>query len=309
MKRNINIACGTDKNYLQHTAVMLCSLFENNKNFFFEVYIFTDAKRNITKEFSDFVNDYGHKVNIIVVDNDRFKKLPLRPGYPYAAYYPLFIPELLPKELEKIIFFDSDIVINKEISELWNINIDKKPIAAVRDYLVLKSPTQLSRLNNILKIKEYQYFNSGVLVFNLNLLRNDNFTEKCLCWAYENYNEIEHVDQDVMNAVIAGKWLRLPPKYNASYFLNDEDSCFSKIWSQSEVMEARKKSVVTHYLGHCKPWHYQCKYEVGKYLKYLKKTSWRDFKYKERNIFSFVEKHFANNYYIRKILSLIETTS
>ncbi|MCP3966862.1 MAG: glycosyltransferase family 8 protein [Lentisphaerae bacterium] len=296
MNNAISIACGTDKNYVQHAAVMLCSLFENNKDASFNVYILTEAEENISKAFLDFVDDYGHKVNIIVMHTEEIKKLPLMPGYPHAVYYPMFLPELLPRELEKIIYFDTDIVINGDISELWDIDLGSKPLAAVRDYLVLKSPVQLRQLKNTIKIKEDQYFNSGSLVFNLDLLRNENFTEKCLCWAHKNLNQIMYPDQDIMNAVTAGNWLRLPPKYNASHFLGDADNCFFNIWSQSEILEARKKPVVIHYIGRCKPWHYKCTYEVGKYFKYLEKTPWRDFKYTDKTILTFIKKYFLSYY-------------
>ncbi|MCP3966861.1 MAG: glycosyltransferase family 8 protein [Lentisphaerae bacterium] len=296
MNNAISIACGTDKNYVQHAAVMLCSLFENNKDASFNVYILTEAEENITKTFFDFVNSYGHKVSIILIDTDEIKKLPLRFNHTHAVYYRMFLPDLLPRELDKVIYFDTDIAINGNISELWEIDLGGNHLAAITN--PMRTKAELRQLKEVIQVRDGEYFNSGVLVLNLNKLRDERFSKKCFIWAKNNFNKIMYCDQDVMNAVVAGNWLSLPLKYNLGHAMIEPYLFLNTYWTKHEVLEARKAPVIIHYIGPCKAWHYKCRYKykyINKYFEYIKKTPWRDFKYKDKNIFSFIEKHIINN--------------
>ena len=123
MKERYNILCATDDNYVPYCGIMLTSLFENNKELKLYIYILaehlSDRSRN---EFATLARNYNQKIEIITVNNDTLKDCPIRIGdyVSIATYYRLLAPILLPSEIDKVLYLDCDIIINDNISELYN---------------------------------------------------------------------------------------------------------------------------------------------------------------------------------------------
>ena len=57
-----------------------------------------------------------------------------------GALYRLFVPQVLPNTVNKIIYLDSDLIVNLDIKELWQIELDDKILAAVPEILTFKTP-------------------------------------------------------------------------------------------------------------------------------------------------------------------------
>ena len=132
-----------------------------------------------------------------------------------AALYRLLIPQLLPAEIEKIIYLDSDIIVDTDINELWKIALDGKIFAAVPESsngIPVKEFVPLCLKGFV---KPENYFNSGVMVIDLkifrgeekNLMRGVAFTGK--------FPELVCLDQDVLNYLFSKNYLKLPEKFNA----------------------------------------------------------------------------------------------
>jgi lipopolysaccharide biosynthesis glycosyltransferase len=94
----------------------------------------------------------------------------------------LLITEILPNNVEKTIYLDCDIIVNKDISELWNIRVDNYLAGCVN-------------LGN-------NYFNSGEMLLNLYELRKFNFYNKWKKYIEDNLDKIDCYDQSILNAVI-----------------------------------------------------------------------------------------------------------
>jgi lipopolysaccharide biosynthesis glycosyltransferase len=84
-----------------------------------------------------------------------------------------------------------------------------------------------------------QYFNSGVIVIDLEAWRHRQIQAKAQRVAEENYDLLDQMDQDALNIVLAGDWLVLDSKWNTSK--GKADSNFS--------------DGIIHFLGKVKPWH------------------------------------------------------
>ncbi|MCP3965131.1 MAG: glycosyltransferase family 8 protein [Lentisphaerae bacterium] len=292
-----------------HTAVMLCSLFENNSNYFFKVYILTESKGNITDNFLRFINQYDHKINILLIDIEKINKFPLFFGHTHAVYYRLFLDQLLPGDLDKVIYLDTDIIVNEKIIELWNVDLGKHYLAAVLNCFYFKK--DIIRIENDLKINEDEYFNSGVLVLNLKKLREINFSKQCGEWIRENHSKILYCDQDVINAVTAGNWLRLHPKFNAGLVFIEPYNILTKYWTNEEIEVAKKEPILIHFIGPNKPWLYMCEHNYKDlYFKFLKKTQWQGFKFDDKTLLNIMKKHYISfkytmNYHYAKLDKLL----
>ena len=139
------------------------------------------------------------------------------PFYNVGAMYRLFVSQLLPPELEKIIYLDSDIIINLDLSELWKIEIGDKVLAAV---------PEIFNRNNLQEdldfplcqdgvVKNDCYFNSGVLPMNLTLFRKEkNILSNWLTVIEKNPQYGKFADQDSLNYYFSTRTLKLPLKFN-----------------------------------------------------------------------------------------------
>ncbi len=134
-------------------------------------------------------------------------------------FFKLLIPKILPSDIDKCIYLDSDMAVNLDIKELWQVELEDKPLAAVREmeanahnYEIFDA-SQKYLLNE--HIVEYEdYFNAGVLLMNLNFLRNaEELIMSGVKWRGE-HTQCNCFDQDIWNYLFSKKYLRLPVKFD-----------------------------------------------------------------------------------------------
>ena len=255
MKETINILCATDDNYVPYCGIMLTSVFENNKDVIVNAYVLIDSplsKRNHRK-MEQLADKYKQKIHFVKVDNSIVKNYPAKdmPYWSIAMYYRLFATELLPKEIDKILYFDCDIIVTGSLQQLFNIDLKDKAVAAAEDIFTYSDIRQ--------KTLGYPanagYFNSGVLLMNLNYWRKHKIGEKCLQFLFENYSKLSANDQDVLNAVLWDKRVCIPLVFN--YQLQFLSKYFFELQTEEmkqEVLNTYASPIVIHYAYAIKPW-------------------------------------------------------
>ena len=91
-----------------------------------------------------------------------------------APFYRLLIPQVLSEEIPKVIYLDGDTLVNLDINELWTIDLENNPIGATQEILAAKDAKNYLKKQPPVKsgiVDRDDYFNSGVLVLNVNWLR------------------------------------------------------------------------------------------------------------------------------------------
>ena len=134
----MNIVYSCDDNYAQHTGVSIISLLENNKHFDeINIYIVDNDIKNENKiKLNDIANRYKRKISYI--DFKKYKeklKLNMEWDISISSYARLFLTSMLPKSIERVLYFDCDSVIIKSLDELWNENIDNYYIKLLWNYM------------------------------------------------------------------------------------------------------------------------------------------------------------------------------
>lgn len=134
--------------------------------------------------------------------------------YTIAALYRLLIPYII--KANKVIYLDNDTIINLNIKKLYEINIDQYILAASPEYLQTGNYNKILLIckQNIVDIKNY--FNSGILVFNLYNFNTKNY-EKVIqkaCEYYIAYPDMNYIDQTILNYCFASHYYKLSVKYN-----------------------------------------------------------------------------------------------
>ncbi len=262
---NIKIVFSFDDNYLIAGYTAITSLLVNaKKNTFYEIYILEDKElSNENKKYiRELEKEYNTIIRYIKVDY-LFDTTKLKAYFTKSIYYRLLIPRLL-KDVDKVIYLDSDIIVNDDLNELYNIDINNFYIGAVKDQYC--NLYEKEYIKNNLKLDPNNYINSGVLLINCKKMREDNLIEKFI---EESYNEYKFPDQCILNKVCYGKILYLNPKYNINYlFLNKE------YYTKEELNDLLFNPIIYHYFGYSKPWIKFCLNDEMQsfWLYYYKKT-------------------------------------
>lgn len=275
----MNILCSTDDNYVPYCGVMLTSLFESNIGEDFRVFVLTDGLNEVNKRaMAEFATRYNQSIEIIKVNSALFKDCPYNPATDHvseAAYYRLAVAEILPREMDRILYLDCDIVVNGKIKQYYDSSLKGSPCGVVRDEAcnVLEPYARLGISQEIDK----PYFNSGVLLINLEYWREHKLFNKFMEYVVRNRERLEFHDQDTLNGVLRGNVVYMPATFNlqrgfllTQYF--DIDNEERKI----EIMAAVKNPVIIHYTGYMKPWNNSDRHPM-RYLwrSYLEKSLWK----------------------------------
>ncbi|MEN5233636.1 glycosyltransferase family 8 protein [Sphingobacterium faecium] len=177
--------------------------------------------------------------------------------YTIAASYRLLLPELLPN-YDKVIYLDCDIIVRQDLAAVFEkTDLRNNYLAAVYEAAL---PFQEDYLKSI-GSQPGDYFNSGFLIMNLDLLRQDNMAPQFL--EASKQQGLQFPDQDVLNQLCKNKTVPLSPIYNGirTYFLPQYMDDFLKRYSAKEWEEVQKTGTI-HYTG-AKPWnHFTVKFDI-----------------------------------------------
>ena len=255
----ISLCFITDEYYAMPTCVTISSILKNkNENTIYDIYILC---RNVSetkkKKFMELNTDKTIINNIDMNGLEDFSDYEIE-GIPanQTAIYKFFIPDIL-NGLNRVLYLDGDIIVKKDLEELYNLDIgNNNYIAAVKDTNGLDYKS--------LRESNYRYFNSGVMLMNLQKMREDNLSEKLLNYRKNGYNRL--MDQDTFNFILKDSTLLLDFKYNTQInalaseiqrYKNYNLMNIKKYWNISDEVEnvnnLIEKSVILHYTK-AKPW-------------------------------------------------------
>lgn len=267
----INIVLCTDEKYVPYCAVVVISTIlhtsnPSNLNF----YILTPGLNHDTSEsIKSMASKYGANLEVITVEKifsddtnlDRFG---------HSSLLRLYMHKYLPKDLNHVIYLDCDLLILSDISELWDTNLNNYAVGAVTD---LCSPKAYYE-----RLKTYpDYCNSGVLLIDLNLWKEQQIGEKSLDYIRNNIDSLKYFDQDALNYVLNGNWLSLDLSWNsqsATYSAYENKYSYLKT-RQTELLNAIQSPKIIHFIGGIKPWHANCKHPLQNlFIEFSKYTPW-----------------------------------
>lgn len=177
-----------------------------------------------------------------------------------ATYYRFLIQDVLPN-YDKVLYLDSDIVCNRDVSELFDMEMGEAWIAAAKDPDFIGQVSSVKDIylyaKNQLKMDNpYDYFQAGVLLLNTKELRKNFTAKKWLEISSE--KQFRYMDQDILNAYCEHKVVYFDMKWNMLIDCNNyRVPVLIKSTPDSvsqEYFAARKSPYIIHYAGYQKPW-------------------------------------------------------
>lgn len=186
-------------------------------------------------------------------------------------YARLLIPDLVSNTVARVLYLDSDIVVTDDISELWDTDMDSKSLCAVRDRIgTVSSPGGLANFERLGIRPDTPYFNSGVLLIDLERWRSLSISARVFDYLRSNKSIIQMGDQDGLNAILHDDWLELAPRWNWQITPRP----FRKHQGNVAKDQQSEKTII-HFITAEKPWLPGCTCEERKYFfAYVDKTEW-----------------------------------
>jgi UDP-glucose:(galactosyl)LPS alpha-1,2-glucosyltransferase len=270
MTTTISVALCADKNIEVGLHITLYSLLESSHhpikiNLVQKGYSSTDID-NIHKTLKNFHREY--KLNTIDFDEyslfGRYKGLH---GSQFS-FTKLMLASLLQQE-ERVIYIDSDLVIKKDLTSLFSENLNGH-VLGVSGVSTIQSAFENKFFTSIGMKPEAKYFNSGVMLMDLEKWRQLDITKQCLKFANKYANVFTFADQAILNYVFyENNFHELDKSYNHALYPN------------SETIPIEDTDSIFHFVGSPKPWDFlgeviHQNYSLSQHI--LSKTVFKDYK-------------------------------
>ena len=198
------------------------------------------------------LHDLPIEILIVKPDPNKVRDLSTSHHITHAAYFRLMAAELLPKWLDRVIYLDSDVLVNDDLGKLWNAPLDDHYCLAVPDIACpfvdarhggcnqRKANPYMAALTPIPNWKalglngDSMYFNSGVMVLNLARWREERISRSLLKCLRENPDHVWCWDQYALNVVFSEQWGQLDFRWNqGAHVFEYPDETYSPIDSES----------------------------------------------------------------------------
>lgn len=267
VNKSINCCSVTDSNYIRPTTVTVASICKNNYDVVVNYFIVLNGIEITDKRLScllQLTNKYKNLVirlipvnseNLIPLDiQEKIGKTLISSRLTLSVYLRLFLAEILPTTIDRVLYLDSDVLCLGGVLPLYTANLDGIPLLGVED---IHSVKHTKRLNLS------AYINSGVLLINLKYWRDKGVINNFYQHITDDCDLIKLHDQDVINLtfdnsirMVSNVWnyqfLPIPQNKEITsvrllHFISEQ-----KPWIRGNVSPYRK--VWTDFCKHCLNW-------------------------------------------------------
>ena len=247
----IRLLVALDGNYLPQLQVLLTSISINSPQDVGALYLMhsgipAESLQRVEKQCSAF----GCALHPVPVSADFFQEAPVTKRYPQEMYYRLLAARFLPEELKRVLYLDPDTLVINSLLPLRELELDGHLFAAAAH----TGKTEIA--NNVNRFRlgtEGDYYNSGVLLMDLERCRNEIHTEELFDYVSNHGDELILPDQDILNALYGGRVLAVDDfiwNYDARNFSN----YLVRSMGEADLDWVMAHTAVLHFCGREKPW-------------------------------------------------------
>ncbi len=257
----MNILVTLDSNYVPQLKTMLTSFFANNDTNV-DLYVIhsslTINDLNSISKVSSMLTTHP-----IFIDDSYFTNAHFTKRITKETYYRLLLCDYLPLNVDRILYLDPDIIINKPLDKLYKMDFNGKCIAGAGHTHTIVKLFNKKRLN---MGKKCDYINAGVLMINVDNLRMIIKTQEIFDYVNIMGKRLFQADQDVINAMFWRDTIYLPAE-----IYNLDENTYRRSKLNLDFVE--QNTAIIHYDGKNKPWKDNYKGELNKfYEKYARKS-------------------------------------
>jgi lipopolysaccharide biosynthesis glycosyltransferase len=191
------------------------------------------------------------RITLITLDFSRFDlNLTGKGRFSRAVFRRLFLDEILPAHIERIVTVDSDmLIVRPGLKRLESFDLGGRPLAAAYDMIFLMDlkgdalARRFQRSRRALGLAlDTPYFNAGLMAIDRAAWRSEKLTERVVKALRDKPERYPFMEQDALNATLKGNFMALSPRFNfmGDFFLLD--------------LERWLEPIVLHFVNAPKPW-------------------------------------------------------
>lgn len=210
-----------DKNVESSLWISIYSLIKHVKSENEYTIFIIDA--GVTPHFIDrLLNTYSTaphiEIQFIEADHNLIHDIPPPRNVGRAVYHKLIIPDFIPSRVNKLVYLDTDTLVLTDIRSLYRHNVGNNVLLGVQEYPapLISQTKSITGLVDIIDFPdERHYYNTGVLVINLDRWKETDVTRRSIRLLLDHYDRLTVDDQDALNGTIIDEWGTLAPSWNA----------------------------------------------------------------------------------------------
>lgn len=282
----VSVAISADQNYMTHFVALVRSIFANRVyNYHLEIIVLdggihTLHKNLLTESLSEYKEYTIHYLNM----SNCFNGLSVREPFTKATFFRLALCDILQNH-DKVLFLDTDMVVNSDLRALFQLDLTDKYVAACPD-LIMRSFIAKNELVNPVTLPwsyvDYmkalldmddpeKYFQAGTLLMNLERIRQEDLSPLMIDDIQN--NDYWYLDQDVLNKYLSKDSIPLSTRFNCTEIPPSHSNFLSnKDYKMFE--ESLDNPLIVHYAGIAKPWLNNTHRHSLLYWMHLKGTPW-----------------------------------
>ena len=277
----------SDGRYSKFVGTSILSIFENtNKDVTIHILHDNSLTEDNRDKFNYLVGHYDQQIkfyNVEIIAADKISEWKSRipaieqSKFSIASIYRLLILDILSNNIGKIIYLDADTLVNRNIDDLWTIELKNQPLAAFPEFDCGLTYTVDKYLINNGLVKTENYFNSGVMLINLEYWRQHKTLIEEGYKFIQTHPECIFFDQDLLNYCFSENYIKLSIDFNryvdVERLLNRADTVKRSIYHYlSSSLEVNMSDILNRL-----------------YFEYFVKTPWFNFKFLENTFKVFHE--------------------
>ncbi|MDU2560129.1 MAG: glycosyltransferase family 8 protein [Streptococcus mitis] len=230
MQKSIILA--TDNNYLIQAETTIKSILTHNTDVC--IYVFNN---DIAPEWFKLLNvklaSANSQIINIRVDKNMFTSYKTGETINYTTFFRYLIPDLVTSD--RALYLDCDLVVTGDLSELFNMDMEEKPVAAVASPYAWES--------------DPYGFNAGVLLIDNRMWRSHSYISQLLKLTEEKQAEVAMADQSILNIFFQHNWKEIDSTYNYLVGLD-----YNYRAAELSRLENSLPKII-HFAGIHKPWY------------------------------------------------------
>ncbi|MDX6665146.1 MAG: hypothetical protein QOG68_1352 [Solirubrobacteraceae bacterium] len=249
----LDVSCAVQGGYVPHSAAMLHSVYAAGEGHEVRVHYLhgPELRRASRRRLETLADRAGGSIRFWEIADERVAGLRVHGYFTSAMWYRILLPELL-ADTERVLYLDVDTLALAPLAPLWDVDLDGMLVGAVTNVFEAWRGTEHT---DALGLAQRDYFNSGVLLLNLDQMRRSDTIAELRRVAAERADALLWPDQDVLNLVLGPRRVVLHPRWNAmnSVLLFDNAA---DVFGAAQVEEARRDPAIRHFEGPGvnKPW-------------------------------------------------------
>jgi lipopolysaccharide biosynthesis glycosyltransferase len=238
----IDVALGFDTQYAPHAGAVIASIVRHAPSASFRFICLHDG---VDKELQAKVEACGQRAAFVwcEISEEDLPAFDTKGHLSRAILFRLGLERLAPADCRRVLYIDADVIVCADISELWSADLGPHALGGMRD--AYQDGAEFAKRWS-LPAESPRYFNSGVLLIDLEQVRRDRLFSAAADFVARHGEQILLGDQDALNWVFWERWTELDPAWNVQRFLNSE-----------EIRNAnwrRPAPALVHFIGYYKPW-------------------------------------------------------